>query len=198
LMSASLASLRRRSEPGLAIEWDVLELALPTTRLHDAFLDCRREWGPGIHEDGFSLTDEDQIESAAGFAEWVEFWLNRTHPAGEPCPPGPHCSPRWIVENGRVLGGIVLRHVYDDQVGQIGYGVRPSARRRGVAGWALGQMLLETRAALDIDQVLVPCLDENVASARTIESQGGILEGVRTLEDGVLLRRYWVPVPTST
>ena len=173
----------------------MLELVLPTTRLHDALLDCRREWGPGEHEDGLMLTDEDEIDSVAGFAEWVHFWLSRTHPTGEPCPPSPHCSPRWIVEDGQVLGGIVLRHIYDDHVGQIGYGVRPSARRRGVASWALGQMLVETRAALGIDHVLVPCLDANTASARTIESQGGVLEGLRELEDGVLLRRYWVPVP---
>jgi predicted acetyltransferase len=173
----------------------VLELVLPTTLLHDAFLDCRREWGPGEHEDGLCLTDDDEIDSVAGFAAWVELWLGRTHPAGEPCPPGPHCSPRWIVEDGRVLGGIVLRHLYDDQIGQIGYGVRPSARRRGAASWALGQMLQEARAALDIDEVLVPCLDDNIASARTIESQGGILEGRRELDDGTLLRRYWVPVP---
>jgi predicted acetyltransferase len=175
----------------------VLELVLPTTRLHDALLDCRREWGPGEHEDGLMLTDEDEIEAVAGFAEWVHFWLSRTHPAGERCPPSPHCSPRWIIDDGQVLGGIVLRHIYDDQVGQIGYGVRPSARRRGVASWALGQMLVETRAALDVDHILVPCLDTNIASARTIESQGGVLEGLREREDGVLLRRYWVPVPEA-
>jgi len=175
----------------------VLELTLPTIRLHDAFLDCRKDWGPGTHEDGMMLTDEDEIESVAGFANWVGLWLGRTHPAGERCPPTPHCSPRWIVEDGRVLGGIVLRHIFDDQVGHIGYGVRPSARRRGVASWALGQMLLETRAALNIDQALVPCLDENIASARTIESQGGVLEGLRRLEDGKFLRRYRVPVPKA-
>lgn len=183
------------SERCLDVVFSVLELTLPTIRLHEALLDCRGEWGPGEHEDGLMVTDEDDIESAEGFADWVNFWLGRTHPAGQLCPPGPHCSPRWIVEDGRVLGGIVLRHVFDDHVGQIGYGVRPSARRRGVASWALGQMLLEARAALNIDQVLVPCLDENIASARTIESQGGVLEDLRPLGDGALLRRYWVPVP---
>lgn len=175
----------------------MLALVLPTTRLHAALLDCRREWGPGEHEDGLMITDEDDLESADGFAAWVDFWLSRTHPAGEACPPTPHCSPRWIVEDGRVLGGIVLRHLHDDRVGQIGYGVRPSARRRGVASWALGQMLVEARAALDVDEVLVPCLDTNVASAKTIESQGGVLEGLRELEDGRLLRRYRVPVPKA-
>ncbi|CAN5581504.1 GNAT family N-acetyltransferase [soil metagenome] len=173
----------------------MLELVLPTTDLHDAFLDCHREWGQGVHEDGFGLGGDEDLDSACGFAAWVAFWLARTHPTGEPCPPEPHCSPRWIVEDERVLGGIVLRHVRDDDFGQIGYGVRPSARRRGVAHWALGQMLLEARAAMGVDRVLVPCLEENTASARTIESQGGVLEGLRPREDGILVRRYWVPVP---
>jgi predicted acetyltransferase len=89
------------------------------------------------------------------------------------------------------VGGIVLRHIADDEVGQIGYGVRPSARRRGLASWALGEMLTEARAALDVDRVLVPCLADNTASARTIERNGGVLETVRDTDHGPV-RRYWI------
>jgi predicted acetyltransferase len=167
------------------------ELILPTTRLHAAFLDCRDDWGPGLHEDGFGLLPEDDVDSPEGFAAWVHDRVRLTHPAGTPCPPGKHGSPRWIVEDGRVLGGIALRHVFDDRLGHIGYGVRPSARRRGLAGWALGQMLIEARAALGVDRVLIPCLAGNVASARTIEHCGGVLEGYRD-SGGSLVRRYWI------
>ena len=90
-----------------------------------------------------------------------------------------------------MLGGIVLRHQFDDDVGRIGYGVRPSARRRGLANWALGEMLEEARAALGVDQVLVRCLADNIASARTIERNGGVLEGIRATERGPV-RRYWI------
>jgi predicted acetyltransferase len=167
------------------------ELMVPTTRLHAAFLDCRDEWGPGLpHEDGFGLGPEDEVDSVEGFAAWVGKRLRLTHAAGEPCPAEKHGSPRWIVENGRVLGGIVLRHVVDDEVGQIGYGVRASARRRGLAGWALGEMLKEARA-LGWERVLIPCLADNVASARTIERNGGVLEGIRDGRQGPV-RRYWI------
>ena len=44
------------------------ELVLPTTRLHAAFLECRNDWGAGIHEDGFGLTEQDDVNSPAGFA----------------------------------------------------------------------------------------------------------------------------------
>jgi predicted acetyltransferase len=169
------------------------ELVLPTVRLHAAFLECRADWGPGLHEDGFGLAADDDVDSPAGFAAWVHERLRRTHPAGDPCPAERHGSPRWIVEDGRVLGGITLRHVFDDEVGHIGYGVRPSARRRGLAGWALGEMLAEARAALGVDRVLVPCLADNLASARTIERNGGVLEGIRDAGHGPL-RRYWIPL----
>lgn len=49
-----------------------------------------------------------------------------------------------------------LRHGDDDYArwaGHIGYGIRPSARRRGLAMWALGRMLDEARA-LGLERVL--------------------------------------------
>ena len=169
------------------------ELILPTTRLHAAFLDCRDEWGPGLHEDGFGLGADDDIDSPEGFATWVRALTRSTHGAGEPCPAERHASPRWIVEDGRVLGGIALRHVFDDDLGQIGYGIRPSARRRGLASWALAEMLAEARAVLRMDRVLIPCLAGNVASARTIERNGGVLESIRETDSGPV-RRYWIEI----
>lgn len=75
-------------------------------------------------------------------------------------------------------------------MGHIGYGVRPSARRRGLATWALGETLDRARE-LGLTRVLVTCDDSNVASARTIEGNGGVLEDVRTTTLG-LTRRYWI------
>ncbi|MBO4209264.1 GNAT family N-acetyltransferase [Micromonospora echinofusca] len=167
------------------------ELILPTIRLHAAFLECRDDWGPGLHEDGFGLGADDDVDSPEGFAAWVHERVRLTHPAGDPCPDERHGSPRWIVENGHILGGIALRHWFDDEIGQIGYGVRPSARRRGLASWALGEMLKEARVALGLDRVLIPCLADNIASARTIERNGGVLEGIRDTENGPV-RRYWI------
>ncbi|MDI6102720.1 GNAT family N-acetyltransferase [Actinoplanes sp. NEAU-A12] len=165
------------------------ELVLPTTRLHAAFLECRDDWGPGPHEDGFGLTPGDDVDSPGGFVSWVDGLVSRTHPAGTPCPPGRHGSPRWIVQDGRILGGIALRHHYDDGAGHIGYGIRPSARGRGLATWALGAILREARAALTVDRVLVVCLAGNLASARTIERNGGVAEDMPA---GAPTRRYWI------
>lgn len=167
------------------------ELILPTTRLHAAFLDCRADWGPGQHEDGFGVAEDDDTGSPEGFATWVHDRLRFTHPAGTPCPEERHGSPRWIVEDGQVLGGIVLRHRFDDEVGHLGYGIRPSARRRGLATWALREMLVEARAALQVERVLVHCSVDNTASARTIERCGGVLDAIRDTPHGPM-RRYWI------
>ncbi len=154
----------------------VPDLVAPTTRLHAAWLDARDEWGPGVHEDGFGLHPSDEVDSPEGFAAWV---ARRCDEPGSVC--------RWIVEDDRVLGGIALRLGPGDFVrrfGHIGYGIRPSARRRGLATWALGRMLVEARG---LDRVLVVCEDGNAASMRTIERNGGVFDGV----DGTL-RRYWI------
>ncbi|SBT41088.1 GNAT family N-acetyltransferase [Micromonospora auratinigra] len=165
------------------------ELVAPTVRLDAAWLDARDEWGPGSHEDGFGLRPDDEVDTSAGFAAWVARLT-----AAARSPDGPRCTYRWIVEDGRVLGGIALRHQLADPVGDvrghIGYGVRPSARRRGVAGRALGAMLDEAWQ-LGLDRVLVVCVADNVASARTIEGRGGVLEDIRDTAHG-RVRRYWI------
>ncbi|WP_257028221.1 GNAT family N-acetyltransferase [Micromonospora purpureochromogenes] len=67
--------------------------------------------------------------------------------------------------------GIALRHELNDFLlrvgGHVGYGIRPSARRRGLATWALGRMLGEARA-LGLDRVLITCEVDNIASAKTM------------------------------
>lgn len=169
------------------------ELIAPDVRLHAAWLEAHEEWGPGVHEDGFGLRPSDEVDSPTGFATWVARLTDQSDPA-KPLEAGRvHCTYRWIVEGDRVLGGIALRHELNDVVlrlGHIGYGVRPSARRRGVATWALGRMLGEARA-LGLNRVLVVCEVDNIASAKTIEHHGGVLEEVRETELGAV-RRYWI------
>jgi predicted acetyltransferase len=169
------------------------ELIPPTTRLHAAWLDAHAEWGPGLHEDGFGLGPSDQVDSPAGFAAWVARLTDQSDPARTIAVGRHRCTYRWIVDSDRVLGGITLRDGCDDYVqwaGHIGYGIRPSARRRGLAAWALGRMLEEARV-LGLDRVLAVCAVDNVASVKTIERCGGALEGIRDTRFGPA-RRYWI------
>jgi predicted acetyltransferase len=175
------------------------ELIAPIADFHAAWLQAHHEWGPGLHEDGFGLEPTDEVESAAGFAAWLARMAAESFPATGPGRAARAvCVYRWIVEGGQVLGGIALRYGHDDhimQFGHIGYGVKPSARRRGLAGWALGRMLGEAWK-LGMERVLLVCERDNLASARTIERIGGVFEEIRETDDGPV-RRYWFRLPPS-
>ncbi len=170
------------------------ELIIPTVRLRDSWLAARDDWGRGTHQDGSGLFPTDDIESSAGFEAWVQR-LRRESDESFPVPDGRvHATYWWIVEDGEVQGSISLRHRLNDFLfragGHIGYGVRPSARKRGLATWALGEVLPHARKR-GLDRVLLTCADDNTASARVIEHHGGVLEELRETEIG-LLRRYWI------
>lgn len=171
----------------------MVELVAPSVELRESWLESFEEWG-GAHQDGAGLWEDDEVESPEGFARWVER-LRKQAVQSIPVDPGRvHASYWWIVEEQTYLGAISLRHELNDFLldagGHIGYGVRPSARRRGLATWALGETLDRARE-LGLARVLVTCDDSNVASARTIEGNGGVLEDVRTTTLG-LTRRYWI------
>lgn len=135
----------------------------------------------------------------------AEEWLlyNQQMENGEN-PQGLHCLQYGLFqsENGRLLGLLQIRleltGYLTDFGGHIGYCVRPSERRKGYAK----EML---RSSLDIcrekglQKVLVTCLEENIASARTIESCGGIFE--KTIYDDqnymANLKRYWITCSTG-
>ncbi|GAA1292583.1 acetyltransferase [Planotetraspora silvatica] len=172
------------------------ELIAPTERLHKSWLAARDEWDPGAHQDGAGLylAPDDDVDSPESFSTWVDRLLRASDESVPVAPGRVHVTYYWIVDHDTYLGAIDLRHYLNAVLlelgGHIGYSVRPSARRRGVATWALGAVLPQART-LGLDRVLVTCDVDNPGSARTIEHNGGVLEDVRTTEAGVK-RRYWI------
>ncbi|MBV1853760.1 GNAT family N-acetyltransferase [Catellatospora tritici] len=175
------------------------ELITPNTALHQAWLDCRDDWGRDVIQHGSGLRQDEDVDTLAGFTVFVDR-MKRMSDESIPVAEGlVHATYWWIADRGEIVGSISLRHRLNDFLlhagGHIGYGVRPSARKRGLASWALGEVLGHARAR-GLDRALVTCDDTNIASARTIERNGGVLEDIRHTELGYT-RRYWIDLTAA-
>jgi predicted acetyltransferase len=98
---------------------------------------------------------------------------------------------------GRIVGRVSIRHSLNAFLarvgGHIGYVVVPKFRRRGYATMMLRLALKIAKEKLGIGRVLVTCDDDNIASIRTIEKCGGVLENIITgLGLEIPKRRYWI------
>lgn len=103
----------------------------------------------------------------------------------------------WLVrDHTEVVGVSNIRHSLTPALrregGSIGYGIRPSARHQGL-GIAILRHSLHRAAELGLSRVLITCGKQNVASARTIVRNGGILESEEYLASrGEVVQRYWI------
>lgn len=108
-------------------------------------------------------------------------------------------STYWLVENGaKVVGVSNIRHALTPALrqegGNIGYGIRPTCRRRGL-GTAILRLSLRRAQALGLAQVLVTCAKENVASAKVIRANGGVLQSEEYLDHRrEVVQRYLISV----
>lgn len=98
-----------------------------------------------------------------------------------------------------IVGKVNLRHSLNDRLinvgGHIGYGVVTAHRGKGIATEMLRQTLIHCRA-MQLKRVLLTCDEDNLASARVIEANGGIFENFFDPKDGSSRKkRYWIELP---
>ena len=98
-------------------------------------------------------------------------------------------------DRDRLLGAVNIRHYLSDALlkegGHIGDGIRPSERRRGY-GTEIVRLALIECLKLGITRVLMTCDKDNVASAKTIIKNGGVLENEFVNSEGNVEQRYWI------
>lgn len=170
---------------------DDIKLIEPIVELRSEFLAMVEDFKSDGKEiiDGIGSIGADDFDGSVGRA--------KDHACGIALPEGwVAASTYWLVCGNRIVGTCNLRHRLNEFLekhgGHIGYSVRPSQRGKGYGKVMLGLVLKKARA-LGIKRVLVTCDDNNIASARVIEVNGGKLgDKIENENSQVLLRRYWI------
>lgn len=100
----------------------------------------------------------------------------------------------WLVSDNKLIGAIDIRHRLNEALayrgGHIGYGIRPSERRRGYSTLMLSLALRECEK-IGLSKVLITCSKSNIGSSKTITNNGGILDS-EDINDGDIFQRYWI------
>ena len=144
------------------------------------------------------ITNNEIIQGATNMrdlsiSEWVQFAENTKYK--ETVTPGfvtAHIF--FALDKDKLVGIINARHELNDYLlnfgGHIGYSVRKSERRKGYAKKMLNYTS-EFLFSLGLQKILITCDKNNIASKRTIESCGGILEN-EVVEESRTTLRYWI------
>lgn len=103
--------------------------------------------------------------------------------------------------DNRIIGSVNLRWNLDEETlkfgGNIGYGIRPTERRKGYGKLNLYMTLKEAKK-IGLDRVMVDCSVDNIGSDRIIKALGGILERCEfDPEDNTMTNVYWINVDES-
>ena len=171
---------------------DELTLVIPTLEHKQDAMEFRREFLAG--------SPSGRIDGSAGLHHYENYeeWLDNIEKNRSGLTPGLVSGNVYFgIYNGNIVGIIAIRHYLNKSLlirgGHIGYGVRPSERRKGYATKMLA-LALEECKKLGVKKALVTCDKDNIGSARTIQKNGGVLENEITDDNVNFLQRYWIEV----
>jgi len=164
-------------------------LIFPTLEDKESALDYKQE---------HINSGESHIHGSAAFIHFDDYdnWLEQIIVTQTDAPFGFVTGITYFaVVDGKIVGTLSIRHYLNDTLmktgGHIGYGVRPSERRKGY-GTKMLSLALEKCRELGIQKALITCDKNNTGSAKTIKNNGGVLENEIIDNDGNAVQRYWI------
>ncbi|WP_242304303.1 GNAT family N-acetyltransferase [Bacillus cereus group sp. BfR-BA-01350] len=168
-----------------------VSLLTPTTDLQDEYLDFYNEWKDG----GETMIPWVISKDPSNFPAMVQELLDAHNGVNLPESWVPDSTYWLVTDNNRIVGAVNIRHSLTEHLfnagGHIGYGIRPSERRKGYATKLL-ELSLEKTKKLNITRALVVCDEVNTASEKTILHNGGVRDDDFIEEDGNVVRRFWI------
>ncbi|MGD6903337.1 GNAT family N-acetyltransferase [Bacillus infantis] len=147
-------------------------------------------------DSGEYLYGGSSLQNYEKYEEWLEKVIGQEK--GK-LPPNRVPATQFVsMADGRIIGLVNIRHRLTPELlvesGHIGYSIHPAERRKGYAAEQLKLSLAEAEK-LGLAKVLVTCDKANIASARTIQKVGGVLENeVISPDSGEAVQRYWIQV----
>ena len=104
--------------------------------------------------------------------------------------------------DNKIIGTINVRWNLTEKMkqfgGNIGYGIRPTERRKGYNKINLYLGLIKALEEFNLDKVMLDCDVKNLGSDKTIQALGGVLERTDIDDyDGVLTNVYWINTKDS-
>jgi len=166
-------------------------LMKPTLELKDQYLSFYQEW----KESGEDMVPWVISRNPTDFQGMLQFLSDNEK--GDNLQEGwvPDSTYWLVADDKQVIGVVNIRHWLTEKLlnsgGHIGYGIRPSERRKGYATQLLQLSLLKAKE-LGINKVLVLCDESNIASAKTIVNNGGKPDSDYIEEDGNVIKRFWI------
>ncbi len=167
-----------------------VKLMLPSKAYKDQIM----EYKSIFMNDGDSMDGTAGLRDAETFEDWYCNLKNNMSEETVQAGLVPATTFLAVDDDDQLLGMIDIRHRLNDYLmkygGHIGYSVLKSQRQKGIATKMLALALIECKR-LKIGKVLVTCDKENIASAKTIMKNNGILEN-EVLEKDRITQRYWI------
>ncbi|MEG7967828.1 MULTISPECIES: GNAT family N-acetyltransferase [Bacillus cereus group] len=168
-----------------------VSLLTPTTDLQDEYLDFYNEW----KDSGETMIPWVITKDPSNFPAMVQELLDAHNGINVPESWVPDSTYWLVTDHNRIIGAVNIRHSLTEHLfnagGHIGYGIRPSERRKGYATKLLA-LSLEKAKELNITKALVVCDEVNTASEKTILHNGGLRDEDFIEEDGNVVRRFWI------
>ncbi|MBE5106221.1 GNAT family N-acetyltransferase [Bacillus thuringiensis] len=168
-----------------------VSLITPTTNLQKEYLEFYNEW----KDSGETMIPWVISKDPSDFQAMIKELLDAHNGINVPETWVPDSTYWLVTDENRIVGAVNIRHSLTDHLfnagGHIGYGIRPSERRKGHATKLL-ELSLEKIKELNIKKALVVCDEVNTASEKTILHNGGLRDEDYIEEDGNIVRRFWI------